>query len=195
MVILIMGVAGSGKTTVGIRLASSLGWEFADADDFHSPDNVAKMAAGIPLTDEDRGPWLRDLQALVRQFAVSGRNLVLACSALRASYRDLLCSANSQTAIVYLKTDPPLILERLTERQGHYMPASLIESQFKDLEEPNAAITIPADRRPDQIVDAIRASLFCRTPSPAKREKLYGQGRKGRGQTPHRGGRAGREGK
>lgn len=159
MLILIMGVAGSGKTTVGTRLASALGWEFADADDFHSPENVAKMAAGIPLTDEDRGPWLHDLEALVRQFTLSGRNLVLACSALRASYRHLLCSASSQTAIVYLKADRSLISERLAQRQGHYMPASLMESQFKGLEEPNDAIMIPADWRPDQIVAAMRAHL------------------------------------
>src|SRR5262245_8317384 len=159
MLILVMGVAGSGKTMVGTRLASAFGWVFVDADDFHSTDNVAKMAAGIPLTDEDRGPWLHDLQALVRQFALSGRNLVLACSALRASYRDHLCSASDQTAIVYLKADRSLISERLLERQGHYMPASLIESQFKVLEEPDEAITIPADWRPDQIVDAIRAKL------------------------------------
>ena len=159
MLILIMGVAGAGKTTVGTRLASALGWEFADADDFHSQDNKAKMAAGIPLNDEDRGPWLHDLQALVRQFALSRRNLVLACSALRASYRDLLCSASSQPAIVYLKADRSLIFERISQRHDHYMPASLIESQFKDLEEPNDAIMIPADWRPEEIVAAMRVHL------------------------------------
>jgi len=154
-----MGVAGSGKTTVGTRLASALGWEFADADDFHSPENVARMAAGIPLTDEDRGPWLHDLQTLVRQFELSGRNLVLACSALRASYRDLLCSASSQPAIVYLKADRSLIFERVSQRRDHYMPSSLIESQFEDLEEPDDAIMFPADWRPDQVVAAMRAHL------------------------------------
>src|SRR5262245_18226054 len=159
MLILVMGVAGSGKTMVGTRLASAFGWVFVDADDFHSPDNVAKMAAGIPLTDEDRGPWLHDLQALVRQRALSGRNLVLACSALRASYRDLLCSASSQTVIDYSEADRSLILARLTQRHGHYMPTILIESQFQDLEEPKEAITIPADWRPDQIVAAIRANV------------------------------------
>jgi gluconokinase len=159
MLILIMGVTGSGKTTVGTRLASVLGWDFADADDFHSPDNVAKMGSGIPLTDEDRGPWLNDLQAFVRRSALHGRNLVLACSALKASYRNLLCAAGSQTSIVYLKADRSLIIERLSQRKGHYMPASLIESQFQDLEAPNDAIMLPADWRPDQIVAAMRARL------------------------------------
>jgi gluconokinase len=159
MLILIMGVAGSGKTTVGARLASALDWEFIDADDFHSPQNLAKMASGTPLTDEDRRPWLNDLHALVTRFAQSDRDLVLACSALKSSYRDLLASASPETAIVYLKADPALILERLTQRQRHFMPANLVESQFTALEEPEDAIAIPATLRPDQIVAAIRTAL------------------------------------
>jgi gluconokinase len=159
MLILIMGVAGSGKTTVGARLASALEWEFIDADHFHSAQNVAKIASGTPLTDEDRRPWLNDLHALVTRFAQSGRDLVLACSALKSTYRDLLASASPETAIVYLKADPALILERLTQRQGHFMPASLLESQFTALEEPEDAISIPAALPPDQIVAAIRTAL------------------------------------
>jgi gluconokinase len=159
MLILIMGVAGSGKSTVGTRLASVLGWEFADADGFHSPENVAKMAAGIPLTDEDRGPWLAALQATVRQLESNGRNIVLACSALRAAYRELLCSASSAPTVVYLKADRSLIFERVSRRHDHYMPVSLIDSQFAALEEPNDALVYPADWRPDQIVAAIRARV------------------------------------
>ena len=160
MLILVMGVAGAGKTTVGTRLASALGWAFADADDFHSPQNVAKMTAGVPLTDEDRAPWLDDLQAFVRRASLSGGSLVLACSALKASYRQLLCSASSRAAIVFLKADRSLISQRLSQRRGHYMPASLVESQFMDLEEPNDAITIPADWPADRILAAVRAHLL-----------------------------------
>jgi gluconokinase len=159
MLILVMGVAGSGKSTVGTRLASVLGWEFADAVDFHSPENVAKMAAGIPLTDEDRAPWLDALQATVRRLESNGRHIVLACSALRSAYRDLLCAASRQPAVVYLQADRPLIFERIAQRHDHFMPATLIDSQFAALEEPNDAMRVPADWPPDQIVAAIRAHL------------------------------------
>ena len=159
MVVLIMGVAGSGKTTVGRRLASELGWDYVDADDLHPAGNVRKMAAGIPLTDEDRRPWLADLRALVSRYAASGESLVLACSALKSAYREMLGSAAAGMATIYLKAKPELIRERLTQRQGHYMPAELLESQFEALEEPPDAITIPAAWPPDQVVAAIRAAL------------------------------------
>ncbi len=154
-----MGVAGSGKTTIGTRLAAELGWTFADADDFHSARNIAKMSAGIPLTDEDRAPWLDDLQTFVRTCESGGRSLVLACSALKASYRELLCSASSRAAVIYLKADSSLVLQRLSRRQDHYMPARLVDSQFEALEEPGDAMTIPADWPPDRIVAAARAHL------------------------------------
>jgi gluconokinase len=159
MLILVMGVAGSGKTTVGVRLASALAWEFVDADEFQPAQNIAKMAAGVSLTDEDRRPWLDDLLALVTRFAESGRHVVLACSALKKAHRDLLASASRETAIVYLKAAPGLIRERLLQRQGHFFPASLMESQFGVLEEPGDAISIPANLPPDEIVAAIRAAL------------------------------------
>jgi gluconokinase len=159
MLILITGVAGSGKTTVGGRLAYALGWEFIDADDLHSTQSIAKMASAIPLAEEDRRPWLADVRAHVSRYAERGRNLVLACSALKKSYRDLLASASRETAIVYLKADPGLIRERLLHRQGHYFPASLLESQFSFLEEPEDAISVPAELPVDEIVAAIRTAL------------------------------------
>ncbi len=159
MLILVMGVAGSGKSTVGRRLASSLGWEFADADEFHSPDNVAKMTAGIPLSDDDRVPWLAALHTTIRQRESNGRHVVLACSALRARYRDLICSASTQPTIVYLKADRALVFERMSQRHDHFMPTSLIDSQFAALEEPGDALVFAADGRLDDIVSAVRAHL------------------------------------
>jgi gluconokinase len=159
MFILIMGVAGSGKTTVGTLLASTLGWSFVDADDLHSPENVRKMAAGIPLTDEDRRPWLADLCDVVSRYVASGENLVLACSALKGAYRDVFASAAPGMATIYLQADPILVRGRLGQRRGHYMPPALLESQFEALQEPADALTIPAAWPPDQIVTTIRATL------------------------------------
>ena len=153
-----MGVTGSGKTTVGAMLSSALGWPFFDADNFHSPANVRKMSSGVPLTDKDRGPWLEELRALIYEHDVRGENGVLACSALKESYRMIL-SSGADLAIVYLKADSKLIRGRLADRRSHYMPQHLIESQFVDLEEPEGAITIPAARRPDQIIMSIRSQL------------------------------------
>ena len=117
------------------------------------------MASGVPLTDEDRRPWFDDLHALVTRFEESGRHIILACSALKKAHRDLLASASRETAIVYLKADPGLIRERLLQRQGHFFPASLMESQFGVLEEPEDAISVPANLPPHEIVAAIRAAL------------------------------------
>jgi len=159
MFILIMGVTASGKTTVGRRLASALGWAFVDADDFHSPENVRKMRLGIPLTDEDRGPWLENLRVQVARYAASGESLVLACSALKSTYRETLASAGPRMTTIYLRADPRLIRARLARRRGHFMPAELLESQFEALEEPADAVTLPAGWRPGRIVAAIRESL------------------------------------
>jgi carbohydrate kinase (thermoresistant glucokinase family) len=159
MLILVMGVAGSGKSTVGSTLAAALGWEFADADEYHSPANVAKMAAGVPLTDEDRVPWLDALHTTLRQRESNGRHVVLACSALRASYRNRICAASSQPTIVYLKAARSLVFERMSRRPGHFMPVSLIDSQFAALEEPHDALVFAADGRLDDIVSAVRAHL------------------------------------
>jgi gluconokinase len=159
MLILVMGVAGSGKTTVARRLASALGWEYADGDDFHSPENVAKMTAGIPLTDDDRVPWLDALHTAIRQHESAGRHVVLACSALKARYRDRICSASTRPTIVYLKADRALVFARMSRRHDHYMPTSLIDSQFAALEEPGDALVFAADARLDDVVSAVRAHL------------------------------------
>ena len=158
MFILIMGVTGSGKTTIGKLLSSQLGWPFYDADDFHSPDNVRKMASGVPLTDDDRAPWLQELHQLICRRNERGENGVLACSALKDAYRRTLC-ADADVAVVYLKADRGLIRSRLDSRRGHYMPQALIESQFRDLEEPRDCIVIEGARPPEQAVASIRSQI------------------------------------
>ena len=158
MFVLVMGVTGSGKTTIGRLLSAVMGWPFYDADDFHSPDNIRKMASGVPLTDEDRGPWLQQLQQLISQRNEQGENGVLACSALKEAYRRILC-ADADVAVVYLKAQPDLIRSRLDTRVGHYMPQRLVESQFLDLEEPKEAIIIDAAWPREQIVETIRSQL------------------------------------
>ena len=158
MFILIMGVTGSGKTTIGTLLAAAMGWSFYDADDFHTSGNVRKMASGVPLTDEDRGPWLEELRKLISHHHERGDNGVLACSALKETYRRTL-SADADVAVVYLRAHADLIRSRLDSRTGHYMPPRLIESQFLDLEEPNDAIMVDAAWPPEQTVEAIRSQL------------------------------------
>jgi gluconokinase len=141
MIVVLMGVCGCGKSTVGRTLADELGWAFLDADDFHPPGNVAKMAAGVALTDADRWPWLdrivAELQAIDRQ----GRSAVLACSALRQNYRDRLDRAG-KIRWVYLKGDAATIEPRLASRRGHFMPSTLLASQFATLEEPAGAMVV-----------------------------------------------------
>ena len=158
MFILVMGVTGSGKTTIGTQLSAAMGWPFYDADDFHSPDNVRKMASGVPLTDEDRAPWLEKLHELIYRHNERGENGVLACSALKEVYRSIL-SADADVAVVYLKAHPDLIRSRLASRRDHYMPPRLIESQFLDLEEPKEGIIIDALWSPEQAVADIRSQL------------------------------------
>lgn len=158
MFILVMGVAGSGKTTVGKALSDALGWPFYDADDFHSAENVRKMASGEPLTDDDRRPWLDQLHQLIAERTEQAENGVLACSALKKKYRSILC-ADSDVKVVYLKAQPDLIRSRLDLRRGHYMPPQLIESQFRDLEEPQAALIVDAACSTEQAVTFIRSML------------------------------------
>ena len=158
MFILVMGVTGSGKTTIGSLLAATLGWPFYDADDYHSEGNVSKMSSGQPLTDEDRSPWLQELSALIAGHASRGEDGVLACSALKEPYRRTLSSAGPLTT-VYLKATPGLIDGRMAARPGHYMPKSLIQSQFQALEEPDQAVTIPAEWPPERTVAYVRAVL------------------------------------
>jgi gluconokinase len=158
VIVLLMGTAGSGKTTVGELLASQLGWEFADGDSFHSPANIEKMSRGLPLNDADRIPWLNSIREAMEQWIVQRRNVVLACSALKKSYRERL-QMNSGVKLVYLKGSYDLLRERLHERKGHYATEQLLASQFADLEEPTDAITIDVARKPEEIVTEIRKQL------------------------------------
>jgi gluconokinase len=158
VVIILMGVSGAGKTTVGQLLASQLKWEFADADDSHSAINIEKMRQGIPLTDSDRAPWLETLRALITTWIAAGKNAVLACSALKRAYREALRSA-PEVQFVFLKGTPQLLHQRLHARQGHYMTEQMLDSQLEALEEPEKTLTINVDRGPDEIVNEIRARL------------------------------------
>ncbi len=159
MIVILMGVSGSGKTTIGRKLADELGWSFYDGDDFHDPASIEKMSRGIPLTDEDRGPWLAALRTVVDRAIEKGERAVLACSALKASYRDTLRGDHAGVVFVYLKADPRLIAERLEHRAGHYAKRDLLPSQVATLEEPADAVTVDASRTPAEIVAEIRRRL------------------------------------
>jgi gluconokinase len=152
-----MGVVGSGKTTIGELLTHKLGWQFADADDFHSPENINKIHNGIPLNDADRAPWLAALHDAIQQWISKRENVVLACSALKDSYRDQLRAA--QVKFVYLKGDYDLILKRLGSRHGHFASASILKSQLVDLEEPHDALIVAIDKSPQEIVAEILQKL------------------------------------
>ena len=153
-----MGVSGSGKTTVGRTLAQELGWRFNDADDLHPKANVAKMARGEPLTDDDRWPWIDRSVAEMRRLNATGESAVIACSALKASYRKRL-AAGGDVRIVYLKGDAATIEPRLARRSGHFMPASLLPSQFATLEEPADAIVVDIRQPIETQVAAIARAL------------------------------------
>jgi len=161
-----MGVAGSGKTTVGALLARKLGWRFVDADDFHPPENKDKISRGIALTDADRAPWLAAMRSAIVEWNASGENVVLACSALKRNYRDEL--RVGRLRFVYLKGDPALLLARLRSRHGHFADEKILASQLETLEAPSgdetadpelSTITIPIDRNPEEIVSSIIAKL------------------------------------
>lgn len=158
MIAIIMGVLGAGKTTVGSLLAQQLGWEFVDADSFHSPANIEKMRQGVPLSDSDREPWLDSIRAALLQWAREERNVVLACSALKRRYRDRL-EIGTDVKFVYLKASPELILSRLKSRHGHFAGQNLVLSQFAELEEPADALVVDANNSPEQMVDFIRRQL------------------------------------
>lgn len=158
MVILLMGVTGSGKTTIGRALADALNWRFVDADDFHPPANVAKMRAGIPLEDSDRAPWLAALHAKISDWLRTGSDTILACSALKQAYRDqLMCDPG--VALVYLRGSRELIAQRLSERRDHYMDPDLLPSQFAALEEPATGLVVDVSATVPEIVAKIRSSL------------------------------------
>jgi gluconokinase len=153
--VVLMGVAGSGKTTVGEALAQRLGWRFYDADGFHPAENVAKMANGTPLTDSDRAPWLAALHALIASSLKEDRPGVLACSALKASYRGQLLDGLERVLIVHLKGSYELIWSRLSLRQDHYMKPNMLKSQFEALEEPTNALVFDISLTVDEIVEGI----------------------------------------
>jgi len=154
-----MGVAGSGKTTVGRLLAAQLGWPFYEGDDYHPTANVEKMAHGVPLTDEDRRPWLDALHDVIARIAADGGSAVLACSALKQEYRDRLARAVESVVFVYLHGSFELFRERLRERSGHFMKADLLPSQFATLEPPGDAIVVDANQASEAIVAGIREQL------------------------------------
>jgi gluconokinase len=158
MIVIVMGVVGAGKTTAGSLLASQLGWEFADADDFHPPSNVEKIRHGTSLSDDDRRPWLERLRAAIIEWIAAGRNVVLACSALKRGYRREL-EVGPEVRFVHLKGSADLIRERLRSRQGHFAGQQILASQFADLEEPEAAVTVAIAATPQQIVAEIREKL------------------------------------
>jgi len=160
MVIILMGVAGVGKTTVGELLALDLDWLFHEGDDHHPPGNVLKMAQGVPLTDEDRWPWLDSIHDLVASVIASGKNAVITCSALKQEYRHRLVKDQlGGVTFVYLKGDYELIRHRLADRADHFMNIDLLESQFHALEEPEGTITIDVTGEPLEIVDGIKQAL------------------------------------
>jgi carbohydrate kinase (thermoresistant glucokinase family) len=161
-VAIIMGVSGCGKSTIGSLLASRLRWEFADADWFHPKSNVDKMHGGIPLTDEDRGPWLDAVAAWIDKTRRARGHGVIACSALKRRYRDVLIGDRADVRLVYLKGDETLIARRIAARHEHFMPRSLLHSQFEALEEPGAdenPITVSIEPQPREIVAQILSAL------------------------------------
>jgi gluconokinase len=159
VIIILMGVTGCGKTTVGALLAKDCGWAFHDADDFHPAENVAKMKRGEPLTDEDRWPWLERLNTFLLESERQGKSLVLACSALKQAYRDCLVRGCASARFVFLDGERELIRARLAARQGHYMNPKLLDSQFAILEPPQDALRLDAEKSPDALVRRIREEL------------------------------------
>jgi len=158
MIIVLTGVTGSGKSTVGKLLAGQLGWKFVEGDDFHSPKNIEKMRRGEPLNDADRRPWLEAIREVIRTTIDRGENAVIACSALKESYRKLL-QIRGHVSFVYLKASMALIQDRLKNRVGHFMNPHLVQSQFDTLEEPEQALQVDAGLSPVEIVQVIRNKL------------------------------------
>lgn len=159
MVIILMGVSGSGKTTVGEQLASDVGWPFHEADDYHPPENKRKMHAGIPLTDEDRKPWLLALRRVIEQAVARGAGAVVTCSALKESYRELLAGGLPDVRFVLLHGPRELIAERLAQRRGHFMNPELLDSQLATLEPPKDALVVDIRGTPEEQVAVIRRAF------------------------------------
>ena len=158
MILVIMGVSGSGKTTIAKGLAKRLGWQYQEGDDLHPASNVEKMKSGTPLTDADRLPWLKKIAEKIDEWRAKGISGVVTCSALKRAYRDIIAGGRPDVVIVYPKGSKELIADRMAHRHGHFMPASLLDSQFKILEEPSPdenSITVSVDQTPDRIDDEI----------------------------------------
>jgi len=163
MIVILMGVTGTGKTTIGTLLSRRAGWQYAEGDDYHSEANKAKMRAGVPLDDADRAPWLASLHELIYGWFERGESGVLACSALKQAYRETLAAEIAPEALrfVWLQVAREVIAERLSHRAGHYMNPALLDSQFATLEPPSDAIPIPAEGTPERTVTLIQAKLGC----------------------------------
>ncbi len=161
MIVILMGVTGTGKTTIGRLLSSRTGWQFAEGDDYHSEANKAKMHAGIPLNDEDRAPWLASLHEVLVGWNRNGQSGILACSALKQAYRDTLSAGITHDSyrFVLLKVSREHIAERLSKRAHHYMNPGLLDSQFATLEMPSDALQVSAEGTPEQTVELILKEL------------------------------------
>lgn len=157
-VIIVMGVSGSGKTTIGSMLAHELRWQFYDADDFHPPANREKMSQGIPLNDEDRADWLKLLQTLIHKNIEESISCVMACSALKQRYREML-AVSGNTRFVYLRGSYEQVKTRMKRRKDHYMPVQLLQSQFEALEEPQEAVIVEISNSPEEIIKIIRKGM------------------------------------
>lgn len=158
-VILVMGVSGSGKTTVAKALATALDADMVEADDLHSLENIERMRHGIPLDDAARAPWLKVVHATILSHIHAGRHVVVACSALKASYREALLDGLSNVLVVYLRVDRAVLEQRLRDRHGHFMPASLLDSQLADLQPPADALVVDDDAPPDTVIAEILAAI------------------------------------
>ncbi len=159
MIVLVMGVSGSGKTTIGEALARELGWKYLDADDYHPRENVAKMAAGIPLEDSDRWPWLEKINEELLKIQKQGESAVVGCSALKQAYRERLARGLRDFEIVYLRGDFPLIQSRMAARKHRFMPATLLQSQFDTLEPPAHAIEVDVSAPVERALSKIKKQL------------------------------------
>lgn len=159
MVVILMGVSGAGKTTAGRMLASALGWDFCEGDDLHSAANRDKMNSGVALTDEDRRPWLAAIRAIVDDYLARGQSVVIACSALKRWYREMLATDPVRVRFVWLDGSHELISRRVAARRGHFMPPELLASQFADLQAPTDAIRVAVTSSPAEIVATIRREL------------------------------------
>lgn len=165
MIVVIMGVSGCGKTTVGRRLAQRLDWKYYEGDAFHPVENIQKMSKGIALTDDDRLPWLASIKKVIDQCCEGGSDAIVACSALRRDYRFYLAANIPEIRFVYLKGEFSIIRERMKSREGHYMKAGLLESQFASLEEPDDAMVIDIGESPKEIVSRVVREMGVRAKS------------------------------